>query len=165
MVGCQDKEAMTELEEFKAQAEVEEQNKELIRRLLKGLADKNIGIMDELFAEEFIGYYASSTGYGLEEFKDGTELAYSSLSDMVHIIDDLIAEDDKVGARFTLRGKYTGEFMGIPPTGGQIEYHSILLYRIADGKIQEAWANYDSLFGMIFQLGMGMELKPKEGEK
>ena len=30
MVGCQDKEAMAELEEFKAQAAVEEQNKEIV---------------------------------------------------------------------------------------------------------------------------------------
>ena len=35
MVGCQDKEAMAELEEFKAQAEIEEQNKELISNYLK----------------------------------------------------------------------------------------------------------------------------------
>jgi len=33
MVGCQDKEAMAELEAMKAQAKVEEQNKELIRNL------------------------------------------------------------------------------------------------------------------------------------
>ena len=32
MVGCQDKAAMAELEEFKVQAEVEEQNKELVNR-------------------------------------------------------------------------------------------------------------------------------------
>ena len=33
MVSCQDKEAMAELEEFKAQAEVEEQNKALVNRM------------------------------------------------------------------------------------------------------------------------------------
>ena len=36
MVGCQDKEAMAELEEFRAQAAVEEQNKELVTRLIGG---------------------------------------------------------------------------------------------------------------------------------
>ena len=32
MVGCQDKEAMAELEAMKAQAEIEEQNKALVMR-------------------------------------------------------------------------------------------------------------------------------------
>jgi len=33
MVGCQDKETMAELEAMKAQAEVEEQNKEIVKRI------------------------------------------------------------------------------------------------------------------------------------
>ncbi|MDH5743004.1 MAG: hypothetical protein OEZ52_05645, partial [Candidatus Aminicenantes bacterium] len=48
--GCQDKEAMAELKEFRAQAEVEEQNKELIRNLFKEWNNRNIDILNELYA-------------------------------------------------------------------------------------------------------------------
>jgi hypothetical protein len=37
MVGCQDKAAMAELEEFKAQAALEKQNKELVKGLMEEL--------------------------------------------------------------------------------------------------------------------------------
>jgi hypothetical protein len=39
----------------------------------------------------------------------------------------------------------------------------LYIHRIEDGKIKEAWIDYDSLFSLVMQLGM--ELKPKEGEK
>ena len=45
MVGCQDKEAMAELDEFIAQAEVEEQNKELIRDFLGEIDSGNWDII------------------------------------------------------------------------------------------------------------------------
>ena len=41
MVGCQDKAAMAELEEFKAQAALEEQNKELVKGLTEELNKGN----------------------------------------------------------------------------------------------------------------------------
>jgi len=52
MVGCQDKAAMAELEEFKAQAEVEEQNKELIRNFLRELDSGNWDIVHEIFSDD-----------------------------------------------------------------------------------------------------------------
>ncbi|TET68415.1 MAG: hypothetical protein E3J56_11430, partial [Candidatus Aminicenantes bacterium] len=36
MVGCQDKEAMAELEKFKAQAKIEEQNMDVVKRYWEG---------------------------------------------------------------------------------------------------------------------------------
>ncbi|MEE9500605.1 MAG: hypothetical protein V3V48_00885 [Candidatus Aminicenantaceae bacterium] len=50
VVGCQDKEAMTELEAMKAQAEVEEQNKELVRNFFEELDKGNAEIIKELYA-------------------------------------------------------------------------------------------------------------------
>jgi hypothetical protein len=50
MVGCQDKAAMAELEEFKAQAEVEEQNKAIVERLIEELNKGNPEIIEEVYA-------------------------------------------------------------------------------------------------------------------
>ena len=45
MVGCQDKEAMAELKEMKAQAEVEEQNKELVKREWEALSKEDLRLI------------------------------------------------------------------------------------------------------------------------
>lgn len=67
--------------------------------------------------------------------------------------EDIIAEGDRVGVRFTIRGVHKGDFMGIPSTGRQIEVPGIIIYRIADGKIAEHWIQTDSM-AMMQQLGV-----------
>jgi predicted ester cyclase len=41
----------------------------------------------------------------------------------------------------------------MPPTGKQVTGSGISIHRIADGKIAEAWVNFDTL-GMLQQLGV-----------
>jgi len=66
-------------------------------------------------------------------------------------IEDLIAEGDKVVARMTFRGTHQGPFRGIAPTGRQVRFTAIRVYRIAHGKIVGSWANHDAL-GLLGQL-------------
>jgi len=72
--------------------------------------------------------------------------------DLHVLIEDMVAEEDKVASRFIVRGTHKGELMGIPPTGKQVTVSSILISRFADGKWAEDWANYDAL-GMMQQIG------------
>jgi uncharacterized protein YhfF len=66
-------------------------------------------------------------------------------------IEDLIAERDRVVARLSFRGTHQGEFRGIAPTGRAVHFTAIRVYRIADRKIVESWANQDAL-GLLNQL-------------
>ena len=77
-------------------------------------------------------------------------------------MEELIATEDKTIIRFIERGTHEGEFMGIPATGNKYESSGILINRIENGKIVEQREELDIL-GLYQQLGM--ELKPKEGEK
>ena len=54
MVGCQDKEAMAELEKFKPQAEVEEQNEEITRKFFKELDSGNFDTVYEIKSSFFL---------------------------------------------------------------------------------------------------------------
>lgn len=57
---------------------------------------------------------------------------------IVHFtIDELIAEENKVVARWTGFVKHPGDFGGIPPTGKQVTMAGISIYRLANGKIVE----------------------------
>jgi steroid delta-isomerase-like uncharacterized protein len=164
MVGCQDKAAMAELEEFKTQAEVEEQNKELVLRFYEEvLKDGNLAIVDEIVSPNFIGH---NPEYGFAPDREGLKqiiIEFPNFFPDSHLtIEDCVVEGDKVITRLTFRGTHQGEFLGIPATGKQVIMAGIDIHRIEGDKIVERWGLFDHL-GMMMQLGM--ELKPKEGEK
>ena len=158
-ISCQDKEAMAELEEFKAQAEVEEQNKALVReyweRFGKGDDTKAVlAISHELHASDFILHTAQKE-FGLNP--------YVVLSDFHPNIEKIIAEGNLVAICLTLQASHTDDFLGIPATGKQVSFPVNIIYRFEGSKVKEAWFDWDSLFDLMQQLGM--ELKPKEAEK
>jgi steroid delta-isomerase-like uncharacterized protein len=56
---------------------------------------------------------------------------------------DIIAEGNKVVARFTLQGTHTGDLMGIPATGKVIKLNGIIIYEMENGKIANQWMEAD----------------------
>ena len=77
----------------------------------------------------------------------------AAFPDLSTTVDDMIAEEDKVVTRWTIRGTHNGELMGIPPTGKSVAASGITIQRFADGKIVEGWTNFDTL-GILQQLGV-----------
>ena len=67
-------------------------------------------------------------------------------------LDEVVAEGDKVAARFTMRGIHQAEFFGVPPTGKKIEVKAVNFYRIVDGKFVEEHGQRD-LLGLLQQIG------------
>ena len=163
MVGCQDKEAMAELEAMKAQAEVEEQNKAVVKQLMEEFDKKNMDIGDELNTPEYkLHFPIGSEPKSTSQHREVLKAFWGAFPDMTHTIDRLISAGDMVTGQYTIRGSHTGEFMGIPPTGNQIEETVIGIWRFSDGKIAEFWGMLDML---SFMQQLGMELKLKEEEK
>jgi predicted ester cyclase len=63
-------------------------------------------------------------------------------------VDDLIAEGDRVVARWRLLGTHTGEFRGIAASGRPITLKGIAIYRLENGKLMERWVVSD-LHGLL----------------
>ena len=164
MVGCQDKEAMAELEAMKAQKEIEEQNKELVRRYAEEEDKGNLlEIIDEIVAPDVIYHYPNNhTVIGLDSIKESSPEFHKAFPDLKHIIEFQAAEGEYVTTRYTWRGTHKGTYLGVEPTGKELTFTFIDVCRVKDGKVVEAWIELDYL-GMYQQLGM--ELKPKEKEK
>jgi steroid delta-isomerase-like uncharacterized protein len=72
--------------------------------------------------------------------------------DIQWTLEELIAEGDKMAARFTMRGTHNGTFFGVPPSGKKIEVKAMNFYRITDGKIVEEHGQPD-LLGLLQQIG------------
>ena len=135
-----------------------EQNKIIIRRYLEDALEAvrggNLAATDEYLAEGATFYDPGRPpSIGREAQKQRSAALLNSFPDVRFVIEDMIAEGDRVAARWTMRATHTGSFMNIPPTGRQIVMTGITIYRLMDGKIVEAHSDLDQL-GMLQQLGV-----------
>jgi steroid delta-isomerase-like uncharacterized protein len=161
--ACQDKEAMAELEEFKAQAALEEQNIALVKRHYEAMNNADIEGIQELYAPDLV-YYNPTAGekqLSLDEVIEHVKRVFKAMPDISWSVQDIIAKGDMVIARNILKGTLKEDWQGVP-AGKGFEITEIVISRIQDGKTAEQWIEIDAL-GMMQQLGF--ELKPKEGEK
>jgi predicted ester cyclase len=135
-----------------------EQNKAIALRFANQGWGTNQGwenIWDELMAPDVVCHFNSGSEpiIGLEANKAFNASLFRGFPDIRHIIEDLIAEEDKVIYRTTLQGTHTGDFLGIPPTGKTAKMNDFTLLRIVERKIVEWW--YESnLLELMKQLGL-----------
>lgn len=135
-----------------------EENNAIVQRLFDEFFNaKKVKVVDELLAPGFDGLKApgqTEGGSDRETFKQLARMGFKAIRDWRVTVHDLIAEDDKVVATLTLRGTHEGPYFGLPPTGRRTEEPAIDIYRIADGKIAEAWSLVDALT-LFNQIGLG----------
>lgn len=159
MISCQDKQAMADLEELKAQKELEEQNKSVVQSYWNGKwNERRPEILDELQTQDVVYHGPSEILKGIEEYRQAYSGYLSAFHDTRIEVEELIAEGDLVMSRAVLHGIHNGELGGIPPTGKEFSISAITIFRIVDGKIAEEWEIIDQL-GMMTQLGMELQMK------
>lgn len=131
-----------------------EENKRLVRRIPEEVANQgNLDAIDEIFTENAVDHTPFGELRGHQEIKEQFELFLGAFPDFTVTIDDVIAEDDTVAVRVTQRGTHDGEFMGIDPTGQEIEIQTMAFIRVEEGKVAERWIQPDRL-GLMQQLGV-----------
>lgn len=134
----------------------EKQNKEIVREFaerFKNQADH--GVVDELFTPDFKHHFLDERlAPGREGLKQLGAMVVQAFPDVRAQIEDLVAEGDKVVERTSALATHTGAFAGIPPTGKQVRWDEIHVYRLQGGKIAELWPQLDML-GLVGQLTAG----------
>jgi steroid delta-isomerase-like uncharacterized protein len=130
-----------------------EENKALARRWNEEIWSKgNLAAVDELLATNFVfNYPAPGLAPDREGYKQTVTMA--SFANIQSVIEDMVAEEDRVAVRWTWRGTHKSEYMGVAPTGKQVTITGISILRILGGKIVEEWGEMDNL-GMLQQLGV-----------
>ena len=133
-----------------------EESKATMRRYLDVFEQgNNLHILDELLAPDYINHTPATPDLptGPEGVKGVVTMFQSAMPDLRVIVQDMIAEGDKVATRYTLEGTHRGELFGFPPTGQRLSIKSISVERVSEGKIREHWRVTDSL-DMMQQLGV-----------
>lgn len=130
-----------------------EENKALARQFFRMFETGDPEMAGDIVAAGYINHDAPDPNLGLEGAKAGVIRFKNAFPDARVKIAFQLAEGDKVATRYTWRGTHQGEFNGIPATGKRITWTVTTTFRIADGRIHEAWYNPDAL-GLMQQLGV-----------
>lgn len=128
-----------------------EANKAVARRWYTLLSTKNLDEINTLFHTAYVDHNRQVPP-GVDGLKQFFEGYFAAFPDLEVTVDDMIAEDDKVVARFTARGTHQGPLMGLPASGKHVQVTAIDILRFVNDKIVEHWGEVD-LLGMLQQIG------------
>jgi steroid delta-isomerase-like uncharacterized protein len=134
-----------------------EDNKAFMRRWFEEVWNRGREeAIDEMFGEEGVANglvdEAGQPLRGPAGFKPFFRRFREAFPELEVVVEDVIAEGDKVAARCTVRGHHRGDTLGFAATHQPVEFTGITFVRISQGKIVEAWNNFDFM-GMFQQLG------------
>lgn len=121
------------------------ENKALVQRYYDE-AMGDLSGMDDVITEDFVDHHfppdVPPGPAGVRKFF--LEILRSGFTDPRIDIDFMLAEGDKVDCHFTFHATHSNEFAGVPAKGNKIALPAISTFRIADGKLAEAWEIFDS---------------------
>jgi steroid delta-isomerase-like uncharacterized protein len=134
-----------------------EENKRLLHRWFEEVWNKGrADAIEEMFAEDGIAHgLADETGAplrGTASFREFHKKFRGAFPDIVVTVEDTIAEGDKIAGRCSVRAVHAGDHLGFAATQKPMEITGLTMARIKDGKIVEAWNNFDFM-SMFRQLG------------
>jgi len=124
--------------------------------------NKNVSAIYELMAPTCIAHglldESGNEIVGPEKFAGFFKTFITSFPDIQITVDDVVNENDKIAARTTVKLSHTGEHFqvtankSIAPSGNKVTITGILIARIENNQLVEAWNNYDFL-SLYAQLG------------
>ncbi len=120
--------------------------------LIHAKDERRPDLFEEFPAENYV-HHEQQSASGLKGVKDFYAMSLNAFPNLQTIIDDEIAEGDKILIRSTMRATHQGELLGIPATGKQVTLSMVSIFRLANDRIGEAWFFSDNM-ALMQQLGV-----------
>lgn len=128
----------------------------LIRRFYdEVIGSGELGLIDELVTDDVVDHEEGLPGQptgkeGVRFFVNAMREAFPDIT--LKTTEPTMADGDLEAARTILTGTHQGELMGVAPTGKTVEFESIDIIRLENGRVAEHWGVTD-VMGLMQQLG------------
>ncbi|MEX2247720.1 MAG: ester cyclase [Dehalococcoidia bacterium] len=127
--------------------------KALAKRLYEDAFGGDLSVIDEIMTSDPVDHTPlPGLPPGREGYRQTISVIRAGFPDMKMNIEEVIAGDDRIVARWTARGTHKGDFLGVPASGKSFEIGGISILTTAGGKISGDWTQWDSL-GLMTQIG------------
>jgi predicted ester cyclase len=153
-----------------------EDNKTIVRRVIEEVWNhSNVSSFDELFGPESRAATTEQHTQNAHEMKQTARLYSTAFPDRRIVIDECLADGDKVVVRFTARGTHSGIVQGvagpeviagvrsendpyrrltlIPPTGREVTFEGVAIFGFSDGRVASFWHLLDEI-ELLRQVGV-----------
>jgi steroid delta-isomerase-like uncharacterized protein len=119
-------------------------NSKTVRRFFdEVLSQGRLDVADELLAQDHIHHLGEDELRGPSAVKELVQGLRAAFPDLQLVIEDEVADSDKVAVRWTAHGTHRSEFNGVQATGRRVGYGGMDLVHLRDGRIVELWAYAD----------------------
>ena len=130
-----------------------EELKDAYRRIIDAISRGDAADIDELVAADLVDHNPlPNQAPGRDGFKQWIAAARIAFPDLRGVVEDVIAEGDRVAARMTWHGAHHGDFVGVGPTGKRVSFPAFHVVRFSHGRAVEWWGTAD-LLGALQQIG------------
>jgi steroid delta-isomerase-like uncharacterized protein len=110
------------------------------------LTQGDLAVADEVLALDCLHHAPALLAPGIEGIKRWARALRRAFPDLRAVVEDEIAEGDRVLQRMTLSGTHRGEYCGLPPTNRRATWQLLAIQRLGpDGKFAELWTSWDQL--------------------
>jgi predicted ester cyclase len=135
------------------------ENEQLVRRFFDAMNSVQGDIAkwkafdwNSLVTPDYVIHF-TNRDMNLKQFIEYNAVLFTSLPDAHFTVEDMVASEDKVFARYTLRGTFKNAYHGIVPTGKVITVKGASIERIEKGRDAETW-DFPDMLSVGIQLGV-----------
>jgi steroid delta-isomerase-like uncharacterized protein len=131
-----------------------EANKLVMSRFVEFINTASETLATELISPDAIFYVPGQAEpmRGPAGYLSIIQMMRGGFPDIQWLLEEMVAEGNKVAARFTMRGTHRGTFFGVPPSGNKISVQAMNLYRLSHGQFVEERGQPDML-ALLQQIG------------
>jgi predicted ester cyclase len=125
-----------------------DENKAILKEIWEEMLNKgNFERLYDLIHKDYVYHGSGHEVKGPDSLKQFLSASRENVSNMHFVVEDLIAEGDKVVSRYTVLST-------LKASGKKVSAENMIVSRIADGKVIEEWETIDRL-GLAQQSAKG----------
>jgi len=132
---------------------IEETNRATVLRNFRAFDSGDLRTLEETTAPSFVDHNPLEGQLpDVRDTKQASAIYRTAFPDAKIVVEDTIAQADKVVIRWSGNATHKGPFLGVPATSKRVTLEGITIFRVENGRVAEQWAELN-LFGILRQLG------------